>query len=149
LRGRRALNEPGRQRLLDPAGKRKYVPENGGGCRCRRAPARFVDRAPVCRCGDAYCRLAEAAGAGSAAAAVVVAVATAEAVRDGNAGNPGGGPLSGKLKIGMELGQRKVVSKSLVSGFATLPAVAISSTALRPSKPKTTRVRPGVAVGTT
>ena len=64
-------------------------------------------------------------------------------------GKPGGGPLSGRLNIGIELGHLKVFNTSLVSGLATLPVLAISSTDLRPSKSSATRVRPGVAVSTT
>lgn len=61
-------------------------------------------------------------------------------------GKPGGAPVSARLNIGIEPGHRNVFSTSLVSGFATLPVLARSSTALRPSKSSVTRVRPGVAV---
>ena len=44
-------------------------------------------------------------------------------------GNPGGGPLSGRLNANIMLGHRNVLSTSLVSGFATLPALATSSAA--------------------
>src|SRR3954462_8327407 len=65
------------------------------------------------------------------------------------AGRPGGGPMSTRLNVGIELGHLNVLSTSLVSELATLPVLAISSTALRPSKSNATRVLPGVAPSVT